>query len=554
MRPLKALSFYYKPPVYVQVTQVDVNLNYFIGDIVDIAGAPISHMYPPAGPTASFIAFIEDCCWITNGVTTGPVPEWHNNNPFASQRLETIVWPGVIASSYVQPLVHYFVCAIGSTCTMPIGAWPAATTPVMYRFATPAEASGTGFNPLPGSFFLNPVSGSLSWTAPMSLPHAPAMANLDWYSVALMADKVIPGLPIQTKTPIQVLILLCDPWAPSPSWIPSGCLAGPPSTEFRFASAGSFAPCYFSPDHCTFFAPPTPAWPCGVAASTQTFGIVSHGLWLGQPSGRSACFNGLTWSLLPDAAVARWQAAGAGYSFPDPGPGWQFSSRYFVVGGRGPACTGWATLCDDVEMLDLRLLTWSIAPQLQVPVAHPAAVVSDGKLITTGGLECFSPGPCQVGSTVQVMDLNTMGGWTIAATMPSPRAGHAIATFQGSPVATGSCLVYVIGGFDGVATLPSVDEYDACTDSWTTPGTIPPMPLAAAHALATMTPAAICVIGGTDNGSIVSFAQRYDFALGSWAVTPVPTARAALASSQGTGGLTLADGPLDPLVTEYFCS
>ena len=83
--------------------------------------------------------------------------------------------------------------------------------------------------------------------------------------------------------------------------------------------------------------------------------------------------------------------------------------------------------------------------------------------------------------------------------MPTVRAGLSTSVVNGK--------IYAIGGWTGGSALPSVEEYDPATDTWTRKVS---MPTARAVLATSLVDGRIYAIGGYTNGSHLSTVEEYD--------------------------------------------
>lgn len=95
--------------------------------------------------------------------------------------------------------------------------------------------------------------------------------------------------------------------------------------------------------------------------------------------------------------------------------------------------------------------------------------------------------------------------------------------FPGAGVALLNDHIYVVGGFDGVSHLDSVEVYNIRTDYWTT---VASMTTPRCYVGATVLRGRLYAIAGYDGNSLLSSIECYDPVIDSWeVVTSMATQR-----------------------------
>ena len=104
--------------------------------------------------------------------------------------------------------------------------------------------------------------------------------------------------------------------------------------------------------------------------------------------------------------------------------------------------------------------TWSLAGTMNyVRYNHSAVVLNDNKVLITGGFGS------QTGTSksAEIYDpTNVVTPWTSATSMATDRALHTSTKLQDG-------RVLVVGGYDGLKALTTIEIYDPATNTWTAP-------------------------------------------------------------------------------------
>ncbi|CAF1140521.1 unnamed protein product [Adineta ricciae] len=134
---------------------------------------------------------------------------------------------------------------------------------------------------------------------------------------------------------------------------------------------------------------------------------------------------------------------------------------------------------------------------------HAAAILSDGKILVTGGRNGNS-----YLNSAELYDPST-GNWTITANMNVARGYHTASTLSNGKV--------LVTGGDGGPSLNSAELYDPSTGNWTITGN---MNVARQHHTASiLSDGKILVTGGRDGGPSLNSAELYDPSTGNWTIT-----------------------------------
>ena len=196
------------------------------------------------------------------------------------------------------------------------------------------------------------------------------------------------------------------------------------------------------------------------------------------------------------------------------------------------------------EVVDLRVTLTSFEP-------HP---------VTTGvsSLEIGGPTPVEV-HTSDPLVLSTCDGWNLLviyskelvspnsgdtwrprAPMPTPRADLAAVAVNER--------IYAIGGYNGIHTLATMEEYDLTTDTWRSRA---PMPTARGWLAATVVEGKIYALGGYDGTQYLPTVEEYDPMTDTWRPrADMPTHRYGLAV-MAVGGRTYAIGGQNEIGVGY---
>jgi N-acetylneuraminic acid mutarotase len=170
---------------------------------------------------------------------------------------------------------------------------------------------------------------------------------------------------------------------------------------------------------------------------------------------------------------------------------WSLSTS--VVNGKIYAIGGWggSKSLSTVEEYDPVTDTWTKKADMLTPRGYLATSAVNGKVYAIGGSD-FVDGKVVYLPTVEEYDTMT-DTWTKKADMLTPRFAHSISVVNGK--------IYVIGGWIEWA-ISTVEEYDPAMDTWTKKADM----LTPRGYLATSAPAVngkIYVIGGDRYGGLV---------------------------------------------------
>jgi N-acetylneuraminic acid mutarotase len=255
-----------------------------------------------------------------------------------------------------------------------------------------------------------------------------------------------------------------------------------------------------------------------------------------------------TYTMFANAAGSTAQASSSSFmvigwvsetAFADPRPNGGAGGTVGIQDGAASLINGKIYVSHGFRSIDSNLLSvysivnnsWSHDPAA-LPTAATArsylgSGVANGKHYAIGG-EAFGR-PLQIFATVEQYD-PVANAWTTMASMPTPRAGLGVASWNN--------LIYAVGGrnggTDGQGTIfNALEVFDPVKNAW---GVLSPMPTAVSDISATVAyNNKIYVFGGatgfnaTNNTvTVVNLVQIYDIANASWSAgTPMPTARAA---------------------------
>jgi len=124
--------------------------------------------------------------------------------------------------------------------------------------------------------------------------------------------------------------------------------------------------------------------------------------------------------------------------------------------------------------------------------------------------------------------------WTMVPPMPTAR-------WTQTAVAGLDCTIYVIGGFDNIAYLATVEAYDPLTQTWTTRA---PMPTGRANpAAARANDGRIFVFGGRNGSASLNVVEAYDPSSNTWAtMAPMPTRRTGPGAAAAYNGMIYVIG------------
>ncbi len=233
----------------------------------------------------------------------------------------------------------------------------------------------------------------------------------------------------------------------------------------------------------------------------------------------------------------------------------KIGDKIYVLGGF----TFQVAVVPETEIYDASTDTWSIGASMPIPVTHTAAVAAGNDIWIIGGFAGDNPGvatdavqvyhtisdswsvgpmlPKEIGSGAGarvgnkihffgglladrqtdvedhwVLDLeNVNAGWVAAAPMPNPRNHH-------SGIAVND-IIYAIGGQTGhdieKEDTQLVHAYDTTTDTWTRLADLT-RPRSHFKAATTVHNGKIIIVGGIDNGPIVSDITEYDPQTNAW--------------------------------------
>jgi N-acetylneuraminic acid mutarotase len=156
--------------------------------------------------------------------------------------------------------------------------------------------------------------------------------------------------------------------------------------------------------------------------------------------------------------------------------------------------------------------TWQTKAPMHTARSGLGAAVVNGKIYAIGG----STESGYLVSLNGIVDTNeeydpATNTWTLKTSMPTPRTGLAVASYQGKIYCIGGVIAHNESGF----VMSTVNEvYDPATDTWTTKT---PMPTPRSWLSANVVDDKIYLIGGEPNRTLN---QAYDPATDSWITKP----------------------------------
>lgn len=227
------------------------------------------------------------------------------------------------------------------------------------------------------------------------------------------------------------------------------------------------------------------------------------------------------------------------------------SGKVLVVGGdlTGPSSEFPAGLdsLSSAELYDPQTNSWSLAASMPTPRAfHTAALLADGRVLVAGGIASTTADQGHVLASAELYDPSA-NNWIAAAPMPSAR-------WSQSATLLSDHRVLVIGGMDRLfddllgsiptTGLSTAALFDPVTDSWSP---VASMHYARISPSATLLPnGAVLVVG--DDGVNEQTAEIFDPAIEQWSVSPKPEAGRAghVAALLQTGAVLVAGGLGEP--------
>lgn len=158
--------------------------------------------------------------------------------------------------------------------------------------------------------------------------------------------------------------------------------------------------------------------------------------------------------------------------------------------------------------------------------AATASVVGES-LYVMGGFLTVSNRPTD---EVHVYNITTQT-WSLAASMPNPRGGHAAVVLGGK--------IHLLGGGNSSSTLADHSVYDPVTDSWRD---LAPLPRSEGSPAAVAVDGKIYAIGGRSGYSDYGDVYIYDPTADSWSVGPSIEPRGTAGAVWYCGGIYLFGG------------
>ena len=194
------------------------------------------------------------------------------------------------------------------------------------------------------------------------------------------------------------------------------------------------------------------------------------------------------------------------------------SGMVLVAGGSAqldqPSSCSCTTYLSSADLYNPANNTWTpTGPLLTARYSHTATVLTNGKILVTGGFGGATSTLQNIGAVLASAELYdpTSGTWSAAAPMSVARMNHTATLLP-------SGKVLVTGGTDGTLTLATAEVYDAASNTWTPAASLAtPRQYQAAQILAS---GSVLVVGGLNDSSSATFgvasAELYDPAANTW--------------------------------------
>jgi hypothetical protein len=182
--------------------------------------------------------------------------------------------------------------------------------------------------------------------------------------------------------------------------------------------------------------------------------------------------------------------------------------RVLVVGGTGAGFD--PPQLSTCELFHPDTATWTSAAPVGAVASHfELTLLPDGRVLRTGGFtSAFAPL-----STAESLDPAT-GQWTPVAPMAAARYGHtAVLLTDGRVLVAGGTTATT----SGPAALAATELYDPATDQWSTTG--PLTTARTSHSAIRLPDGRVLAVGGTAGAAGFSSAELYDPPAGTWSGT-----------------------------------
>jgi N-acetylneuraminic acid mutarotase len=204
--------------------------------------------------------------------------------------------------------------------------------------------------------------------------------------------------------------------------------------------------------------------------------------------------------------------------------------KVLVTGGAVVTRGSYGNALNSAELYDPSTGNWRTTGNLMnARQWHTASVLTNGKVLVTGGWNYMNRLNL---NSAELYDPST-GSWTTTGNLNNARQGH-----TASVLTNGKVLV--IGGY-GDNYLKSAEIYDPSTGSWTITGNL--TNARSHHTASVLTNGKVLVTGGESTmGYIVQTAELYDPSTGSWTTAYLNNARKGHTASVLTDGKVLVIG------------
>jgi N-acetylneuraminic acid mutarotase len=204
----------------------------------------------------------------------------------------------------------------------------------------------------------------------------------------------------------------------------------------------------------------------------------------------------------------------------------------YAIGGYTGGNGGSGPPRSIVEAYDPVTDTWTRSSDMPIAEADHSSAAVDGKIYVIGG------------DTVQIYNPLT-DTWTRGSDRPSTARWYA-------PVSVVDGKIYSIGGAEGPPkwrVLPTVEQYDPATDTWTTKADIPTA--TASHASVVIDNRIYVINGNGVTGTVLSLVQIYEPAMDTWIEAPHTAIARQLPSAGAVDGSIYLMGGFNPNIDAF---